>query len=106
MRIFKSRVFLGSGKYSEQCRQALHDRLDDALDALGGLQQGPSSPPFKDDAEAACVMNMKRELRHAVRDLAAALLGHEIDIDERPNHAEAGESDRLYEYLKSKDRIK
>lgn len=74
MRIFHGTVFLGSGDHSKQAVEALHARLDDAVSALGGLQQSRNPDEATLDAEA------RVELEEVVRDLVSALLGREVQL--------------------------
>lgn len=76
MRIFRGQVFLGNGEVSRRAAEALHQRLDDALINLGGLQQGGPDPRFPEEVEL--VAEMRTEIEEVIRDLASALLGREI----------------------------
>ncbi len=71
---FHGLLFLGNGEHSVRERQRLHEILDRALDLSGGLQQpGPEDPSDE---------RYHREIEDAVRDVAAALLGREIELGE------------------------
>jgi len=83
MRKFNSILFLGNGKYSLKEVERLKDRLVDGINILGGLQQ----PPHSESKEIA-ELNKKhrllyvKELDSIVKDIAMALTGKEIRIQE------------------------
>lgn len=73
MREFHEVIFLGS-PHSKQLRQELHDRLDEAIDMLGGLQQ-PDHPESKEHARQceADRIYWEAQLSDAIMDLRVAL---------------------------------
>lgn len=101
MRLFKGMVFLGTD-HSILIREALHKRLDEALNALGGLQQGPIKPPFSSTGEAECVAKLQHERLEAVRDLVAALCGSEYNVGRGLPYPPPEGDIRLEEYLSTK----
>lgn len=80
-RDFKEMIFLGNGKVSEGRVRALHSKLDFAVIMLGYLQQPPHSS-CECEAQRAEEDNRKGQaaLEEAVRDIAAALTGREIEF--------------------------
>lgn len=74
-RWFKGLYFDGDGDFSGHERITLHKRLDEGLSILSGLQQ----------EHPADWRNRKVDLDTIVRDIAAALLGRNIELtDELP----------------------
>lgn len=71
MRLFRGKLFLGSGEHSERGVKVLHARLDDALSHLSGLQQ---SHQGEEDLD----FQAQVEIEEVVRDIASALLGREV----------------------------
>lgn len=70
MRHFHKLLFLGNGEQSQADCKKLIQRIDDALITSSYLQQAPRGK-FPEG---------EQDLEDAVRDLAAALLGREIDF--------------------------
>ena len=95
MRIFRGSIFLGSGDHSMRAVDALHERIDDAVSHLGGLQQ---SHPGEEEQDAQDQI----EIEEAVRDIASALLGREVafrDVQPKSDDAEG-----VHAYLGAKNR--
>ena len=78
MRYFDHMIFMGNAHPEFPCTQAdmrlLHRRLKDAFSHISGMQQGAFHPDFL--AELA----KEDEREDIVRDIAAALLGKNIEI--------------------------
>jgi hypothetical protein len=83
VRRFGRQVPLGLGLQSLFWRRTLHDRLDHALNTLGGLQQGGPS----DEAE---LQEAKELIEGVVRDIAIALTGQRIDFSSGQVKEETG----------------
>jgi hypothetical protein len=64
----KELLFCGAGEFSAQKVKMLHNRLDEAISILSGIQQG--GKPCVEQDEAA--------IKDIVQDLSVALLGREI----------------------------
>jgi hypothetical protein len=81
IRYFNGLIFLGSGETSVQEAEGLKRRLADGLKMLGGLQQPDHAESEEHFRQCmAAQLKAERELADVVRDLAAALLGREIDF--------------------------
>jgi len=95
MRYFRALSFRGAGVHSAVDTVLLHSRLNDALSISGGLQQG-GVENLEQDTE---------EMEDVVRDIAAALLGREVEFGEELEYP--GPTDRsdkrkeLFERLSS-----
>ena len=72
-RRFGRMIPLGGGINTLFWRRTLHDRLDHALDTLGGLQQGGAY----DEADRR---EVEEQIEGVVRDIAIALTGRRIDF--------------------------
>ena len=83
MRYFHGLIFFGNLSCIEQTAM-LRDRLNDACQLVGGLQQG-GHPDSEEDALAQETMRTsdQKAVEDIVRDIAAALLGRDITIGER-----------------------
>ena len=68
-RNFCKMIFMGNGDLSLDNSNKLHERLEEGLSILSGLQQ------FRQDNN-----EFSSEIEDVVRDIAAALLGKEIEI--------------------------
>jgi hypothetical protein len=69
---FSDRLFMGSGLHSVLVSNMLHQRLDDALSWLSGLQQSMGMGIESDPAVEA---QAEEEIKAAVKDIQIALLG-------------------------------
>jgi hypothetical protein len=85
-RKFTKMVFLGNGDASMAEVQRLHERLDEALSILSGLQQPPMATEAPDPDEDDLRNEQEAELRDVVRDVAAALLDASVDIRVHVSH--------------------
>lgn len=81
-RQFHGLLFLGNGQHSVGERRRLVGVLERALDLSGGLQQPDSIHEPPDPRRDALAADMHDEIKDAVRDIAAALLGQEISFGE------------------------
>ena len=72
MRRFNQLLFLGNGAVSVEQMHALHQRLAEGLTINCGLQQTPCKDPL--------YIKGQSDLVDVVKDIAAALLGVEIEI--------------------------
>ena len=70
VRNFNGMLFLGMGDRSMSKVDLLHERLNCAISLLSGLQQGGEDIDGK----------YNKELKDIVKDIAAAILGKEIEI--------------------------
>ena len=80
MRIFDSVIHNSDTDYEEQI-ETLNDRLEQGTNILEVLQNPPD--PSSEEAKLAKTLdiNLQEELEHIVEDMAMALLGKEIDIN-------------------------
>jgi hypothetical protein len=81
MRKFHGLLFHGRGKWSVRVCELLHKRLDEALSLASGLQQ-PDHPESHEEATACKRIRAvaEHERLDAVRDIVAALTGHEMTL--------------------------
>ena len=67
-------IFLGAGDISKEAVQGLHDRLDEAIGILGGIQQPLMSTDGIDrEVEEHEVRALRGELQDAIADICVAL---------------------------------
>ena len=80
MRIFDSIIHTNDTDYEEQI-ETLNDRLEQGTNILEVLQNPPD--PSSEEAKLARALdiNLQEELEHIVEDMAMALLGKEININ-------------------------
>lgn len=112
MRYFDKMIFMGSAHPEFPCTQAdmrlLHRRLKDAFSHISGMQQGA----FHEDFLAELAKEDERE--DIVRDVAAALLGKEIEftadcVDKKlssPRYKRTGDRECWYSELKRRRNVR
>ena len=76
MRRFTGLLFLGAGEISVFEADVLRERLNEAISISGGLQQELRPEPGDESDEEI-------ELYHIVKDIAAALVGYNIEFTDK-----------------------
>lgn len=74
-RKFTEMLFLGNGDASKAEVARLHERLDEAISLLSGLQQAPMATERPNPAEDELRAQEEVELLDVIEDVATALLG-------------------------------
>ena len=82
MRIFDSMIFINSVNYKEEV-ETLSGRLEQGINILEMLQNPPDPLSEKAKLPSALNVNLQEELEHIIEDMAMALLGKKININNK-----------------------
>lgn len=102
MRLFKNQIFLGSGIYSEFMTFALHLRLNEAFNHLGGNQQ-PARPESNDQEKYAAIEEEQtrisnEKIEDVIQDVIAAFGFKPVELL-KMNYEPDKNSESVYDYI-------